>query len=82
MGKGDRKTKRGKVTMGSYGKRRPRKENQTAFVSKEVKPNTVDKALEEPKAKAEKSEKKAPIKTAAKKAPAKKAAAKPAAKKP
>ena len=23
MGKGDRKTKRGKISMGSYGKRRP-----------------------------------------------------------
>ena len=25
MGKGDRKTKRGKIFRGSYGKRRPRK---------------------------------------------------------
>ena len=25
MGKGDKKTKRGKITMGSYGLRRPRK---------------------------------------------------------
>lgn len=82
MGKGDRKTKRGKVTMGSYGKRRPRKENQPAFVSKQVKPNTADSALDEPKAKAPKVEKKAPTKTEAKKAPAKKAAAKkPVAKK-
>lgn len=25
MGKGDKKTKRGKITSGSYGKKRPRK---------------------------------------------------------
>lgn len=82
MGKGDRKTKRGKVTIGSYGKRRPRKSNQTAFVSQQVKPNTADTALEATKAKAPKAEKKATTKTAAKKAPAKKAAAKkPVAKK-
>ncbi|NEN25342.1 30S ribosomal protein THX [Cryomorpha ignava] len=76
MGKGDRKTKRGKVNMGSYGKRRPRKENQTAFVSRQVKPNTADTALDATKAKAPKAEKKATTKTDAKKAPAKKAAAK------
>lgn len=82
MGKGDRKTKRGKVTMGSYGKRRPRKENQTAFVPQQVKPSTTDTALEATKAKAPKAEKKATTKTEAKKATAKKAAAKkPAAKK-
>ena len=29
MGKGDKKTKRGKIIMGSYGKLRPRKKNTT-----------------------------------------------------
>ena len=28
MGKGDRKTKRGKISMGSYGKRRPAEKNK------------------------------------------------------
>lgn len=28
MGKGDKKTKRGKIIMGSYGKLRPRKKNK------------------------------------------------------
>lgn len=29
MGKGDRKTKRGKITKGTYGKWRPQKEKKT-----------------------------------------------------
>jgi 30S ribosomal protein S31 len=38
MGKGDRKSKRGKIHRGTYGRRRPRKV-KTAFQSiKEVKP--------------------------------------------
>ncbi|WP_419869737.1 30S ribosomal protein THX [Chryseobacterium sp. CT-SW4] len=28
MGKGDKKTRRGKITAGSYGKRRPRKSSK------------------------------------------------------
>ncbi|MCY0970309.1 30S ribosomal protein THX [Chryseobacterium wangxinyae] len=37
MGKGDKKSKRGKITSGSYGKRRPRKSaksNQSAEKAK------------------------------------------------
>ncbi len=30
MGKGDRKTRRGKIWRGSYGKTRPRKKKKTA----------------------------------------------------
>jgi 30S ribosomal protein S31 len=35
MGKGDKKSKRGKIIIGSYGVRRPRKKNKT--VAKPVK---------------------------------------------
>ena len=66
MGKGDRKTKRGKTFMGSYGKRRPRKTNQTSFIPQQVKPNTANTALDDTKAKAPKAEKKT-TKTTAKK---------------
>jgi len=70
MGKGDMKSKRGKIHRGSYGKSRPRKADKLAPVAKEldekkksakpkekaVKP--VEVVVEEPKAK------KAPAKTA------------------
>ena len=36
MGKGDRKTKRGKIRIGSFGKLRPRKKAKDAFVAKKV----------------------------------------------
>jgi 30S ribosomal protein S31 len=29
MGKGDKKTRRGKIAIGTYGKRRPRKKQKT-----------------------------------------------------
>jgi 30S ribosomal protein S31 len=32
MGKGDRKTRRGKIWRGSYGKTRPRKKNKAKLV--------------------------------------------------
>lgn len=68
--------------MGSYGKRRPRKENEPAFVPKQVKPDTGATAKGDTKAKAAKPDKKATTKAEVKKAPAKKAVAKkPAAKK-
>ncbi|WP_294323700.1 30S ribosomal protein THX [Chryseobacterium sp. sg2396] len=35
MGKGDKKSKRGKINNGSYGKRRPRKASKSAVVSEE-----------------------------------------------
>jgi 30S ribosomal protein S31 len=62
MGKGDKKTKKGKISMGSYGVKRPRKQKKVAAPAK---------AKVKPVATAEKVEaKKAPVK----KAPAKKAA--------
>lgn len=42
MGKGDKKTKRGKITIGSYGVRRPRKKTKT--IVKPVKKAKVTKA--------------------------------------
>ena len=76
MGKGDKKTRRGKVTAGSYGKTRPRKSG----TSKVAAPKVEAKA-EKPKKAAAKPKKEAKAETSdeeAKKAPAK---AKKAAKK-
>lgn len=68
MGKGDHKTRRGKIFLGSYGKLRRRKESSPAFVSDNIKPE-AEKAAEAKKAKATpKTEKKAaPKKAVAKK---------------
>ena len=52
MGKGDKKTRRGKVTAGSYGKTRPR----NLGTSKEAAPK-VEKAPKEVEVKAEKPKK-------------------------
>jgi|WetSurMetagenome_2_1015567.scaffolds.fasta_scaffold1162967_2 30S ribosomal protein S31 len=43
MGKGDKKTKRGKITIGSYGVRRPKKEKKYVAPEpvKELKKKTV-----------------------------------------
>lgn len=38
MGKGDKKTGRGKIFMGSYGVTRPRKKNKNTTVKSEEKP--------------------------------------------
>ena len=46
MGKGDKKSKRGKITIGTYGVRRPRKKKKTI-----VKPAKKTKAKAKPKAK-------------------------------
>lgn len=35
MGKGDKKSKRGKINNGSYGKRRPRKASKSVTASEE-----------------------------------------------
>ncbi|ATN06766.1 30S ribosomal protein THX [Chryseobacterium indologenes] len=35
MGKGDKKSRRGKINAGSYGKRRPRKSSKSFAVSEE-----------------------------------------------
>jgi 30S ribosomal protein S31 len=37
MGKGDKKTKRGKIIIGSYGVRRPRKDNASTVAKTEQK---------------------------------------------
>ncbi len=37
MGKGDQRTKRGKITIGSYGKTRPRKKTKPETAKEEVK---------------------------------------------
>lgn len=66
MGKGDKKTRRGKIKMGSYGVKRLRKAKKTVVIP--AKPKKVKVVIEEAEA---------PVKkTVAKKAPAKKAVAK------
>ena len=52
MGKGDKKTRRGKVTAGSYGKTRPRKSGTSKVAAPKV-----EKAPKEVEAKAEKPKK-------------------------
>jgi 30S ribosomal protein S31 len=65
MGKGDKRSKKGKITIGSYGVSRPRTVKNTSDVA------STKTAKAEPKAK--KAEPKAAAKpAAAKKAPAKK----------
>lgn len=74
MGKGDQKSKKGKISSGSYGVSRKRKK-AVAYVAKPVKKAAPKKKEEAPAEKP--AAKKAPAKkAAAKKAPAKKAAAK------
>ena len=51
MGKGDKKTRKGKITQGSYGKTRPKKS------SKSVIPAKVEKPKKEVATKAEKPKK-------------------------
>ena len=78
MGKGDIKSKRGKISNGSYGVRR-QKASTPAYVAPVAKAKAKPVAKEEEEAAPKKAAAKKP---AAKKAPAKKAAAKkPAAKK-
>lgn len=64
MGKGDKKTRRGKITNGSYGNKRPRK------LKPEYKVVEKPPKKEEPKAETKKpaAKKAAPKKTSAKKA--------------
>lgn len=64
MGKGDKKTRKGKIIMGSYGKKRPRKVEKSIVITEKPK-----------KAKVEKEEASA-AKIVAKKAPVKKAVVK------
>ena len=86
MGKGDQKTRRGKLFAGSYGKRRPRKKKKTddsgltksvpeaaPRIKTETKPKAETKAKAASKSKAEtKTKAETKPKTAAKKKPAKK----------
>ena len=58
MGKGDKKSKRGKISMGSYGVRRPRKKSTPVIIAK--KPKAKAKPITEPKAKAVPKAKTAP----------------------
>lgn len=57
MGKGDQKSKRGKITAGSYGKKRPRKTSKPIPVvaEKAEKPVKETKPKATPKAKTEKT---------------------------
>lgn len=64
MGKGDKKTRRGKITMGSHGVSRPRKKSKGKAVANDATPK-VAKAATPKKAAAPK---KAAPKKAAKKA--------------
>lgn len=52
MGKGDKKSKRGKIFMGSYGVNRPARKKKTEVLPLEVKEPKIKKstvAVEEPK---------------------------------
>lgn len=50
MGKGDIKSRRGKLFSGSYGKRRPRKKNKPVFAAKneQPKPNPPSETRQAP----------------------------------
>ena len=58
MGKGDKKSRRGKIYAGSFGKRRPRKRNNMNTVVKPEKVKTEKTAPEEKKTKKGRSSKK------------------------
>ena len=64
MGKGDKKTKRGKITMGTFGVRRPRKKTKP-FVVVKKKATTTAKATEDNPKTATKAKPKAAVKTKA-----------------
>ena len=65
MGKGDRKTKRGKIRMGSFGKLRPRKKAKGTFVTKKVEKKQAEEAVEKTATKKKTSAKKTTKKKAA-----------------
>lgn len=46
MGKGDKKTKRGKISIGSYGKVRKRKSPKIAPTKKKIKPQKTAPMME------------------------------------
>lgn len=45
MGKGDKKTRRGKISLGTFGVRRPRKKAKPIIVEKPKKKTTTKKAV-------------------------------------
>ena len=47
MGKGDKKTRKGKITQGSYGKTRPKKSSKSVIPAKVEKPKKAAKPKEE-----------------------------------
>jgi 30S ribosomal protein S31 len=57
MGKGDKKSKKGKITMGSYGVKRPRKKKVAAAKAK-----VAPKKIAKPAAAAKKAGRKTPKK--------------------
>lgn len=63
MGKGDKKTKRGKIIKGSYGVRRPKRKTSAAPIPVKVKKKIVEKVAEVVEEKA--VVKKAPVKKVA-----------------
>lgn len=86
MGKGDRKTKKGKIAMGSYGVRRPKSKNKKnkievnrpakASKATEAKPKTAAKTAAKSTTKKSTASKTTTKKTTAKKATTKKTATK------
>jgi 30S ribosomal protein S31 len=65
MGKGDKRSRKGKIWKGSYGVSRKRKKSQGAFVPKVKKAAPKKAAAEETAVAAEVKPKKAPAKKAA-----------------
>jgi 30S ribosomal protein S31 len=74
MGKGDKKTRKGKISMGSYGVLRPKAKNKPAVTKSDRKP--VEKAAPKKAVTAKTEVAKPAAKAAAKKPAAKKAPAK------
>jgi 30S ribosomal protein S31 len=63
MGKGDKKTKKGKIFAGSYGVRRPKTTTSSAVIPKsEAKEKKADKAKKESTAKKTTTAKKTSVK--------------------
>ena len=56
MGKGDKKTKKGKITMGTFGVSRPKKKRKPATTVKNASKKSKPKAKSKPKPKAKKKE--------------------------
>ena len=67
MGKGDKKSRRGKITMGTFGVRRPRKRNKPNHVVVVKKTATKPATKAKPAAKKVTAKKAAPKKTTTKK---------------